>query len=334
MEKFNTSSTYCAAKRAKPDEAAKYKASSSRSACAHKDKAPSSPELAAVGIVAAAYVMPEETNILDCGVCCFPLKAPIFQCDEGHAICSSCRDKLAPSGKCHVCSIPIVTYHRCRTMENLVESIRVPCPYAVHGWVAMPAYCDAQDHSCFCPHAPLHCPGINCGFLAPTIDELLDHFAGVHRRWPPTTRIRAGKAFAVVRLHDGFNLVLATTGDDAYDVAGRVYLFMMYVTKVSDGRAVTVHFIGRKLAEEGLTCSVMHTRHLYAGGGQRESRKRLGSHHRQTDINVECTADLSRGLPHPEDCIPFMVPDYVLGEDHKDDATVKVKVRVSITDAE
>lgn len=219
-------------------------------------------------------------------------------------------------------------------MENLVESIRVSCPYAIHGCTSMPAYCDAQDHSRVCPHAPLRCPGINCGFVSPTAGELLDHFAGAHRRWPPTTRIRAGKAFAVVRLHDGFNLVLATTTDADAD-AGRVYLFMMYVTRVSDGRAVTVHFIGRKLAEEGLTCSVMHTRHLYAGGGgQRESRKRLGSHHVQTDINVECTADLSRGLPHPEDCIPFIVPDYVLGEEHKEDATVKVKVRVSITDAE
>ncbi|TVU17658.1 hypothetical protein EJB05_33706, partial [Eragrostis curvula] len=43
----------------------------------------------------------EDTDPFDCDVCCHPLKPPIFECDNGHPLCSSCRDKLAPVGKCH-----------------------------------------------------------------------------------------------------------------------------------------------------------------------------------------------------------------------------------------
>ncbi|TVU17701.1 hypothetical protein EJB05_33752, partial [Eragrostis curvula] len=50
---------------------------------------------------AVGYVAEEDADALDCGVCFLPLKPPIFQCEVGHVVCSSCRDSLAAAGKCH-----------------------------------------------------------------------------------------------------------------------------------------------------------------------------------------------------------------------------------------
>ncbi|CAN6336294.1 unnamed protein product [Urochloa humidicola] len=139
-------------------------------------------------MVVVAYVA-EDTDALHCGVCCFPLKPPIFECDGGHVVCSSCHEKLALASKCHVCSIAIGSFHRCRTMERLVESIRAPCPNAAYGCDARPAYYVGHDHFRACPHAPLRCPGTGCSFLSST-EALLDHFTGT----------MAGRASSDVRM--------------------------------------------------------------------------------------------------------------------------------------
>uniref|UniRef100_A0A0E0H9R2 E3 ubiquitin-protein ligase Sina-like RING finger domain-containing protein n=1 Tax=Oryza nivara TaxID=4536 RepID=A0A0E0H9R2_ORYNI len=54
-------------------------------------------------VVAVAGVTVEDADALECGVCCLPLRPPIFQCEVGHVVCAPCRDKLAPAGRCHVC---------------------------------------------------------------------------------------------------------------------------------------------------------------------------------------------------------------------------------------
>ncbi|CAN6340654.1 unnamed protein product, partial [Urochloa humidicola] len=155
---------------------------------------------------AAGDATVEDTDALDCGVCFLPLKPPIFQCDEGHVVCSLCHDKLAPAGKCHVCGIATPKYHRCYAMERLVESVHVPCPNAAHGCDARPAYCDQHVHCQTCPHTPHRCPGKDCSFLGST-EELLDHFTGAHG-WPPTTEISAFETSSIP-LYDGFNFIRA-----------------------------------------------------------------------------------------------------------------------------
>ena len=80
------------------------------------------------------------------------------QCIEGHAVCSTCREKLMVSGnrRCHVCRVDIGHgYIRSHSLERMVESVRVPCPYAAHGCAARPVYYDRNTHRRTCPY---RCP--------------------------------------------------------------------------------------------------------------------------------------------------------------------------------
>nr|CAB3463953.1 unnamed protein product [Digitaria exilis] len=210
------------------------------------------------GMVTAAYVAAEDTGVLDCS------------CMMGHAVCSSCRDKLAPSGKCHVCGIEIDRYHRCRAMERLVESIHATCPNAAYGCDATPVYYDKDDHHRACPHAPLRCPATGCGFLG-LAEALLDHFTGAHG-WPPVTKARVGEVSGAL-LRDGFNFVLA--GDDVAGGGGGKYLFLLNATRrpAAGDCGVTVHFVGPKQSSERLMAFLIcgaRRRYVY---GRREDKE-------------------------------------------------------------
>ncbi|TKW24201.1 hypothetical protein SEVIR_3G037200v4 [Setaria viridis] len=285
---------------------------------------------AAAAAAAAGDATVEDTDALDCGVCFLPLKPPIFQCDEGHVVCSPCRDKLAPKGRCHVCGIATHNYHRCHAMERLVESICVPCPNAAHGCGARPAYYDQHVHCQTCPHAPRRCPGKDCSFLGST-EALLDHFTGAHG-WPSTTEIRAFETCSIP-LYDGFNFILVEDDEDDDDhftttSSSSRYLLLLNVMRQPLGHSITVHFIGQELRSEGLRCVLSYSRVQY----HPDRHKFLGSHSLQSEINVECM-DLADRLPDPADCFQFIVPDSVLRNIDKKDA-MHIEVRVDIINLE
>ncbi|KAF8108235.1 hypothetical protein N665_0113s0024 [Sinapis alba] len=71
-----------------------------------------------------------DPDVLDCPICCEPLKVPIFQCDNGHLACSVCCTKVR--NICPSCTLP-VGYIRCRAMEKVIETSRVSCPNAKYG---------------------------------------------------------------------------------------------------------------------------------------------------------------------------------------------------------
>ncbi|CAN6349692.1 unnamed protein product [Urochloa humidicola] len=132
----------------------------------------------------------EDLDALECGVCYLPMKPPIFQCVNGHAVCSPCRDKLKDTGKgkCHMCRVAVGGYNiRCHSMERLVESVRVPCPHAAHGCAARVTYYDRRSHGEACPHARRSCPRKGCGFVG-SAGALLDHVAGAHMDGNDATR--------------------------------------------------------------------------------------------------------------------------------------------------
>jgi len=256
------------------------------------------------------------------------------QCKVGHVVCSACRDKLEATGngKCHVCRATTRGgYRRCHAMERLVDCIRVPCPYAAHGCDATPAYHGQESHRQVCPHAPCHCPGDSCGFIGSTA-ALLGHFAGAHN-WPCTTKVCAGEAFSI-RLHDGFNFFLLADHDrrgdgDKADAACSVpcRLFLLNVTQERLGRAISV------------LCIHPHTSGAAANGAQQlpltqcelvfsryGDRSSCRSHYQSSVFRVLCT-DLSNGLPNPEGCFQFLVPNAVLGVgDHKNSIQVKARI--------
>jgi len=190
-------------------------------------------------------------------------------------------------------------------------------------------YYDQYDHYQTCPHALCHCPGKDCNFLGST-EALLDHFTSAHG-WPSTTKISAFETCCIC-LYDGFNFILAdcTEDDDHFTTSSsRRYLFLLNVTRQPLGCSITVHFIGRESPSEALRCVLNYSRVLY---DPRDRHKYLGSHSLQSEIDVECM-DLSNGLPNPEDCFQFVVPDSVLRKNDKKDG-IHVEVRISIINLE
>ncbi|WVZ96325.1 hypothetical protein U9M48_041980 [Paspalum notatum var. saurae] len=271
----------------------------------------------------------EDPGALECGSCSLPLKPEIYQCSEGHVVCSPCRDKLAPAGKCHVCGIA-TDLHRCHAMERLVKSIRIPCPNAAHGCGARLAYCDLDGHHQTCPHAPHRCPGKDCGFLGST-EALMDHFTGAHG-WPSTTKISAFETHDIC-LYDGFNFLFAYCAEDddhgttttATTTTTSRYLFLLNVTRQPFSCAITVHFIGRRSPSEVLRCVLSYSRVVY---DPLEQQKFLVSHSLKSEINVECM-DISNGLPGAANCFPFVVPNSGLGDHDKKDP-IRLKACINI----
>ena len=246
-----------------------------------------------------------------------------MQCELGHVVCSACRDKLEPTGKCHVCGVATRGYRRCHAMERLVDSILVPCPYAAHGCFATPAYHGREDHRQACPHAPCHCPGETCGFVG-SATALLDHFAGVHG-WThaKTTRGRNYQT-CYLRLRYGFNFLLAE------GTADRRYLFLLNVVRQPLDRAISVARIAPPHAamdehgassSEDMKFTLTYSRYARRNSHPDEADQQLISYHRSSSFRVART-DPAKG---PDGRFQFEVLDSVLGDD-EDDA-IKVGVR-------
>jgi E3 ubiquitin-protein ligase SIAH1 len=159
----------------------------------------------------------EDADALDCGVCFFSLKSPIFQCQVGHVVCAPCRDKLeAAAGR----------FRQCHAMERLVESVSVPCPHAAHGCGAQPVYHRRDAHARVCAHAPCRCPDEACRFAA-SMAELLLHLAAAHG-WPCFTKTSVGDIVSfTVELRHGFNFVRAAAGNGK----GPYHLFLLNTAK-------------------------------------------------------------------------------------------------------
>ncbi|KAB8098161.1 hypothetical protein EE612_027161 [Oryza sativa] len=267
-------------------------------------------------VVAVAGVTVEDADALECGVCCLPLRPPIFQCEVGHVVCAPCRDKLAPAGRCHVCRAAVAggEYRRCHALERLVDAIRVACPHAAHGCGATPAYHALDAHRRACPHAPCRCPGESCGFAGSTA-ALLDHFAAAHA-WPCVADVRAGETH---RLHDGFNFHRVE-----HRGGGDHRLIMLNMTREPLGRAISVLCIHPHAAPAAeMQCELrLHVSRPAddAGGG-------LCISHYQKSVFHIGYSDLADGVPDRRRRFQFVVPRHVVGGDNEDGVQIRVRIK-------
>ncbi|WVZ72066.1 hypothetical protein U9M48_020582 [Paspalum notatum var. saurae] len=124
-----------------------------------------------------------EEEAFCCDACTKPLRPPIFQCLEGHFICSLCRDKL-PEEKCKFISGCSGTLVRSLGMEHAVQSILVDCDYTEHGCTEKTAYYCSGMHRKICRYGR-KCPEPDCKFARRAV-ELLDHLI-THHKWLLTT---------------------------------------------------------------------------------------------------------------------------------------------------
>ncbi|CAN6331455.1 unnamed protein product [Urochloa humidicola] len=299
---------------------------SSRASVPKKEKGSSDPPASGSRKRPASAAAVEDTDTLDCGVCFLPLKPPIFQCDVGHVVCSTCRDKLKATGKCHVCGGATGGFRRCHAMERLMESIHVPCPHAGHGCTAKPAYYDLDAHSQTCPHFRFRCPGEACGFSG-SVDALLDHFAGVHG-WPRAKKVRIVKDYETFRvpLRDGFNFLLASCA-----ARDKAYLFLLNMTRQPFSRAISVMHIqpsggdGRSgpSSSEEIKFELIYSISRHDKGAQ------LAEYYQSSKFRV-ASSNLSAGLPSPDGRFQFVMLNSVLGGDYVRGNAIEVRARVII----
>ncbi|KAJ0962747.1 hypothetical protein J5N97_027869 [Dioscorea zingiberensis] len=116
------------------------------------------------------------TDVLDCSICHEPFRPPIYECQNGHAVCSPCR--LSHSGKCLVCSPPIDLI-RCLALERVVKSVQISCINARYGCDTNLSYSDRETHHKICNYTPCTCPVSACAFKGSSI-SLSDHFQSHH----------------------------------------------------------------------------------------------------------------------------------------------------------
>ncbi|TVU17623.1 hypothetical protein EJB05_33671, partial [Eragrostis curvula] len=259
----------------------------------------------------------ENTGFLNCGICFLALKPPIFQCDVGHVVCSPCRSKLltaaaAASGRCPVCR-NTTSFPRCNIMEQEVDSVRVPCPHAAQGCAARPTYHSRHAHAEACTYAPCHCPADTCAFVGPT-PALLDHFADAHG-WPCTAETSEDRTFDVHH-HDGFNFLTAVRdGIPDQGTAATQHVFLFNVVLRPFGRTLSVVClrpcsVAATSSSSSPPATTTTSRQLYLSYSCYEPDSRKHCVHSQVSwLEVPCV-DPSDGLPDPNICCQYLIPNY------------------------
>jgi len=99
-----------------------------------------------------------------------------IQCENGHIACSSCCIKLR--NKCPSCFWPI-GYNRCRSIEKVLESVKISCSNAKYGCKEAVSYSKKSDHEKTCIYAPCSCPLLDCNFIASS-KQVYKHFSRKH----------------------------------------------------------------------------------------------------------------------------------------------------------
>ncbi|XP_053607938.1 E3 ubiquitin-protein ligase Siah1-like [Plodia interpunctella] len=101
-------------------------------------------------LAAAALELPE------CPVCMETMSAPIFQCQSGHSLCSSCTRVLSPPN-CPICRQPM-TQIRNWQLEEIIAKAKVSCPNKNQGCVYTMVNCDVEEHLKECIFREMDCP--------------------------------------------------------------------------------------------------------------------------------------------------------------------------------
>eukprot|EP00388_Colpodella_angusta_P004408 GDKJ01014580.1.p1 GENE.GDKJ01014580.1~~GDKJ01014580.1.p1 ORF type:complete len:285 (-),score=49.98 GDKJ01014580.1:65-919(-) len=124
--------------------------------------------------MAGAHKMP--TELLECGLCLDLMIPPIFQCEDGHTFCNTCKEKLTT---CPVCRSSVINI-RCRALEKIVETIgEVECRFAKYGCKSVVPYFEKKNHEAKCQHRSIACFHLGCTFEGSS-EELAFHLRDNH----------------------------------------------------------------------------------------------------------------------------------------------------------
>ncbi|XP_062076762.1 E3 ubiquitin-protein ligase SINAT2-like [Humulus lupulus] len=121
-------------------------------------------------------------ELIECPVCKNVMYPPIQQCSSGHPLCSSCKSLVK---RCPTCRQALGRI-RCLVLEQMAESVDLPCGYEMFGCSAKLPYPSGLNHEKNCKHRPLklfNCPyavqGDACSFTD-NIPSLVTHLTSDH----------------------------------------------------------------------------------------------------------------------------------------------------------
>uniref|UniRef100_A0A1D1XP84 RING-type E3 ubiquitin transferase n=2 Tax=Anthurium amnicola TaxID=1678845 RepID=A0A1D1XP84_9ARAE len=118
-------------------------------------------------------------ELLECPVCTNSMFPPIYQCPNGHTLCSSCKHRVhihCPTCRCEMGNI------RCLALEKVAESLDLPCRYNDLGCSEIFPYYTKSKHEQLCRFRPYNCPfaGFECPVMG-DIPTLVAHLKNDHK---------------------------------------------------------------------------------------------------------------------------------------------------------
>jgi E3 ubiquitin-protein ligase SIAH1 len=118
---------------------------------------------------------------LECPVCMEFMLPPITLCDNGHNICSSCKEKVH---KCPTCRKPLLDT-RNKALEKLATRIECPCMNKLYGCTLTFPIALIREHQDVCEYNPLACPlqeQVHCSWKG-SFQEVKNHVIEEHKVW-------------------------------------------------------------------------------------------------------------------------------------------------------
>ncbi|KAG8657765.1 E3 ubiquitin-protein ligase SINAT2 isoform X1 [Manihot esculenta] len=118
-------------------------------------------------------------NLLECPVCMNLMCPPIYQCPNGHTLCSYCKARI--HNACPTCRGELGNI-RCLALEKVAESLELPCKYQIVGCPDIFPYYSKLKHEKNCKYRPYNCPyaGAECSVTG-DIPLLVMHLKNDHK---------------------------------------------------------------------------------------------------------------------------------------------------------
>ena len=117
-------------------------------------------------------------DAFDCVICLeFPEDSPVYQCENGHVLCSSCHSRVV---NCPTCRVKLRRI-RCLAVEKVIARLGKPCKFSSHGCNVRLSLESLESHETRCGFQPVKCPSPNCDEMV-TIAKMAKHI----ERWSHT----------------------------------------------------------------------------------------------------------------------------------------------------
>ncbi|XP_023210640.1 E3 ubiquitin-protein ligase SIAH1-like [Centruroides sculpturatus] len=117
-------------------------------------------------------------SLFECPVCFDYVLPPILQCQNGHLVCSVCRQKLTC---CPTCRGSIGNI-RNLAMEKVASTVMFPCKYSGSGCRAQLVHTEKPEHEEACEFRPYNCPcpGASCKWQG-NLEQVMPHLMQSHK---------------------------------------------------------------------------------------------------------------------------------------------------------